>query len=76
MHRGPKHTKAGVPTLAAIAAAGCAWQGIALAQDQAPTTRPAVVTAASHTVRPDDWIFEYHIESAASTVWWHVGQPD
>jgi len=50
MHRGPKHTKAGVPTLAAIAAAGCAWQGIALAQDQAPTTRPAVVTAASSSL--------------------------
>ena len=45
-----------------------------LVEDDA--TRAAVVTAASHTVRPDDWLFEYHIESAASTVWWHVGRPD
>jgi len=41
MHPGPRHTTARIPTLAAIAAALCAWHGIALAQDETPTTEPA-----------------------------------
>ena len=38
--------------------------------------RAAVVEAAGHTVRPEDWIFEYDIETAATTYWQNVGQPD
>ena len=27
-------------------------------------------------VKPEEWLFEYHIESAATTFWENVGQPD
>ena len=27
-------------------------------------------------IKPDEWLFEYHIESAMSAYWEHVGQPD
>jgi hypothetical protein len=40
------------------------------------TTRAAVTEAAGHTVRAQDWIFEYDIEEAMSAYWEHVGQPD
>ncbi len=39
-------------------------------------TRAAVVEAAGHAVRLKDWIFEYDIETAATTYWENVGQPD
>ncbi|MCH8064471.1 MAG: pyridoxamine 5'-phosphate oxidase family protein [Chloroflexi bacterium] len=39
-------------------------------------TRAAVAEAAGHTVRPEDWVFEYDIETAATTYWENVGQPD
>jgi hypothetical protein len=39
-------------------------------------TRALVSEAAGHTVRPQDWIFEYDIEEAQSAHWENVGQPD
>ena len=38
--------------------------------------RAAVTKAAGHTVRAEDWIFEYDIEEAMSAYWENVGQPD
>ncbi len=39
-------------------------------------TRAAVTEAAGHTVRSQDWIFEYDIEEAMMAYWENVGQPD
>ena len=39
-------------------------------------TRRLVADAAGHTVRNDDWIFEYDVESAMTAYWENVGQPD
>jgi hypothetical protein len=39
-------------------------------------TRAAVTAAAAHTVRPQDWIFEYDIAEAMMAYWENVGQPD
>lgn len=39
-------------------------------------TRAAVSTAAGHTIRDHDWIFEYDIEEAMMAYWENVGQPD
>lgn len=41
-----------------------------------PAVRAVVVEAAAHVLRPEDWVFGYHIESAATTVWENVGQPN
>ncbi len=39
-------------------------------------TRAAVTEAAGHTVRADDWIFEYDVEEAMMGYWENVGQLD
>ena len=39
-------------------------------------TRALVTEAAQHTVRPEDWLFEFDIERAMTAYWEHVGQPD
>ncbi len=39
-------------------------------------TRALVTEAAEHTVRAEDWIFEFDIERAMTAYWENVGQPD
>jgi hypothetical protein len=35
----------------------------------------AQAEAERHYIRPEDYLFEYHIEAAMSAYWEHVGQP-
>ena len=50
-----------------------------------PETRAMVVEAATHRpdsdggplrIRPEEWLFEYHIDEAGTTVWLDFGTPD
>ena len=43
-----------------------------------PALRPIVVAAAVGTVdiKPEEWLFEYDIEEAATARWENLGQPD
>jgi hypothetical protein len=38
-------------------------------------TRRAITAAAGHTVHPEDWLFEFLIESCLHGYWVNVGQP-
>jgi len=44
-----------------------------------PGTRAMVVEATTGdglNVKPEEWLFEYHVEEAATTHWENVGKPD